>query len=70
MTELEKLGAFGAFVADPPKAAPSVTSSKTELEQRQAGGVNKALGRLGAAVNKPHKDKGPKLDFRAPKPAG
>ena len=57
----------GTFVAAPPKAAPAGASTKTELEKRVTGGVNRALGGLGATVNKPHKDKGPKLDLRAPK---
>lgn len=65
LTELEKLGAFGAFVADPPKAAPAGASSKTELEKRQAGGVNSALGARGASVNKQHKPRVGKLDLRA-----
>lgn len=69
-SELVKLSAstLGAFVAAPPKKAPVGASSKTELEKLVAGGVNKAMGPLGATVNKPHKLQGGKLDMRPPKP--
>ena len=57
LSELVKLG---AFVQDPPKAAPTVPSTPNQLPA--------ALGRLGAAVNRPSREKTPKADLRPPKP--
>ncbi len=59
---------LGTFVKAPPKAAPTGSTAKGELEKRQAGGVNAALGDLGRAANKPAKTPAPKLDARPVKP--